>query len=191
MRQIDRRGWGQRLADLVDHARADDLPRVLPFGAPVEAARVALEALGPQDFASGRPIVDQPASVGLRSAVWLLHDFMTESHELAQQIEDTMAGPYWHAIVHRREPDPGNACYWFGRVGAHPIFPELLADAGALATDLRELHDLVEAPTWRADRFVELCTSRPPQSVERKLLAIQRREWELLFEHEWRRAFVA
>src|SRR5580704_4979982 len=47
---------------------------------------------------------------------------MEEAHQVAQDVESA-EGSFWHAIVHRREPDAGNAGYWFQRVGAHPIFP--------------------------------------------------------------------
>src|SRR5580698_1788635 len=38
-----------------------------------------------------------------------------EAHGIAQDI-DTAEGSYWHAIVHRQEPDAGNAAYWFRQV---------------------------------------------------------------------------
>ena len=51
-------------------------------------------------------------------------DFWDASHEAAQQADDLGerdASAYWHGIAHRREPDPGNAAYWFRRVGRHPV----------------------------------------------------------------------
>lgn len=53
------------------------------------------------------------------------------SHELAQHI-DTPEGSFWHAILHRMEPDEFNSNYWFRKVGQHGIFPELLADAKSI-----------------------------------------------------------
>src|SRR5277367_5385035 len=54
-----------------------------------------------------------------------------KAHTVAQDIE-TIDGRYWHAIVHRQEPDAGNASYWFGQVGSHPIFPGLRDEAAEI-----------------------------------------------------------
>ncbi len=62
------------------------------------------------------------AGLLLRLGCW------AESHENAQDIS-SVEGSYWHAIIHRMEPDAGNAAYWFRRVGRHAIFPELLSEA--------------------------------------------------------------
>ena len=53
------------------------------------------------------------------AGLWLLHGFLDESHKISQDIETT-AGSYWHALMHRREPDFSNAAYWFRRVDRHP-----------------------------------------------------------------------
>ena len=62
------------------------------------------------------------------SGVLLLWDFLDASHEISQTMEGRgtpQTADYWHAIMHRREPDAGNASYWFRRVGSHPAFDGL------------------------------------------------------------------
>ncbi|MDP1797267.1 MAG: hypothetical protein Q8K78_07285 [Planctomycetaceae bacterium] len=75
-----------------------------------------------------------PGSEAERTAVaaglHLLYDDLDGSHALSQTIEGrgkNRNGDYWHAIMHRREPDYGNSQYWFRRVGPHPVFAELPA----------------------------------------------------------------
>src|SRR5881396_2646331 len=73
------------------------------------------------------PAVHQP----LRSAVLLWHDHLDASHRLSQDLH-TADGSFLHGIMHRREPDYGNAKYWFDRVGPHPLFADLAQRATAL-----------------------------------------------------------
>ncbi|MBM3796805.1 MAG: hypothetical protein FJW31_22770 [Acidobacteria bacterium] len=57
--------------------------------------------------------------------LWLLFDDLDRSHQIYQRL-DSREAAFWHGIVHRREPDPANAAYWFRRVGRrHAIFPAL------------------------------------------------------------------
>src|SRR5215207_7106462 len=60
----------------------------------------------------------------LQSAALLWHDHLDASHTISQSIE-TRNGSWLHGIMHRREPDYGNAKYWFRRVGEHVAFPRL------------------------------------------------------------------
>lgn len=67
----------------------------------------------------------------LTSGILLLWDFLHESHEISQTMEGRgtpRTGDYWHGIMHRREPDAGNASYWFRRVGRHPAFASLASN---------------------------------------------------------------
>src|SRR2546429_286802 len=74
-----------------------------------------------------------PSSVHepIRAAILLWHDHLDASHRIAQDLPGA-DGSYLHAIMHRREPDYGNAKYWFHRVGKHPCFPELAGKTAAL-----------------------------------------------------------
>src|SRR5688500_18443569 len=70
----------------------------------------------------------------LRSAALLWHDHLDASHTVSQNIE-TPDGSWLHGIMHRREPDYGNAKYWFRRVGQHEAYPKLAERAGVLLQD--------------------------------------------------------
>jgi len=95
------------------------------------------------------------------AGLWLLQDDLDRSHSLSQQIEeaDGHYGDYWHAIMHRREPDYGNAQYWFRRVGRHPAqlrLAELLA-AGDFDPVPSRWCDKLARSGWDSLAFVDLC----------------------------------
>jgi hypothetical protein len=105
-----------------------------------------------------------------------------ESHNVAQEIT-SIEGSYWHAILHRMEPDSANAGYWFRRVGKHPIFPDLQRRAGEILQESGPKHWRLKA-TWDPLLFVEWCDEARQKGgeAERAAEAIQMAEWDLLFE---------
>jgi hypothetical protein len=116
----------------------------------------------------------------VRAGLFLHFNYWDEAHEMAQDVE-TPDGSFWHGIVHRLEPDPGNAAYWFRRVGAHPVFPALRTRAGELGYR--------SGATWDPIAFIDYCeNARPGSEEERIAKEVQRAEWELLFDYCARQA---
>jgi hypothetical protein len=161
-------------------------------GKPNAAAQARLQALTDEAVFSGRKVVDADMVAACRAGLWLYHDFLDRSHAISQDIHTT-TGSYWHAILHRREPDYSNSKYWLQRVGRHPVFQPLAEAARDLAS---EAHDaphaayLSKQSEWDPFRFVDLCqrVCGSGSSEESLCRAVQQREWELLFDYCWRQA---
>lgn len=181
--------YGPALTQLLDPARPDDLGP----GRPNAAARGQLRALTLDTAFAGQKVVDRSAAQCCLAGVWLLHNFFDDSHSISQEIE-TSDGSYWHGILHRREPDYGNAKYWFRRVGTHPIFPDLASEARRLAQAERALDAqaryLAEDALWDPYRFIDLCEkiAHGKSDAGNLCLSVARIEWQLLFDHCYREA---
>ena len=109
--------------------------------------------------------------------LYLYFSCRDEAHEIAQEI-GTAEGSYWHAIVHRQEPDSANSAYWFRKTGRHAIFTDLRREAAALGVDF--------GPQWNPVAFIEFCERarrEPGSKREQQALAVQRVEWQLLFDY--------
>lgn len=109
------------------------------------------------------------------AGLYLYFSCMDEAYEIAQGVESA-EGSFWHAILHRQEPDAGNASYWFRKVGAHPIFPELRERAAAIGVDF--------GARWDPLAFIDFCEKArggPGSAAEMQAMEVQRAEWQLLF----------
>jgi hypothetical protein len=120
--------------------------------------------------------------------LWLYFSCWNECHQIVQNLE-TPEACFWHAILHRQEPDAGNASYWLRRVGSHAIFPDLCR----AASDALTSHPSAEfrpGDGWDPFSFIAFCeraAQQPGSPSERAALEIQRAEWQLLFDYCARR----
>jgi hypothetical protein len=106
-----------------------------------------------------------------------------EAHNIAQDIP-TPEGSYWHAVIHRMEPDAGNSGYWFRHVGRHAIFPDLQMRAEAIARQHPEA-GYQSSAEWDPFRFIDFCeraNAQPGSENEQAAIEIQQAEWELLMQ---------
>src|SRR5947209_5025003 len=111
----------------------------------------------------------------LRAGLFFYFNCWTDAHQVSQNIENA-EGSYWHALIHRQEPDAFNAGYWFQRAGTHPIFPQLRRFAA-----LRGVNFGLE---WDPIKFVEYCGKiRAGSPEERRAQEVQLAEWQLLFDY--------
>ena len=163
-------------------------------GQPNAAVYTELANLDHSLLFDGKLVRDSIMASCCHSALWLLHDYLDESHRISQSV-DTITGSYWHGIMHRREPDFSNAAYWFRRVGRHPVFTELVVAArmlarGARADEQADLAFLVHQETWDPFRFIDLCSAVVEGRSSNGVLCRQvaAAEWQLLFDYCYREA---
>lgn len=137
------------------------------------------------------PSITRTRAKGLALAAGLLQifDYWDESHEAAQAAGDLGEKPWsacWHAICHRREPDPGNAGYWLAQSRGNPVGQRL---AELIEPSLEGLDPSTRAVASRLVRdgrfqdkaMVELCCRpRPPDAEKRLLRQVQKLEMALL-----------
>ncbi|HVN03557.1 MAG TPA: hypothetical protein VMT86_04010, partial [Bryobacteraceae bacterium] len=160
--------YGPEVAELLalDGDGARPMPLVMERCA-LEAARGRLRsASAPKLFPGAR------APEAALSGLYVYYSCFDEAHTIAQDIP-TAEGSYWHAIVHRQEPDAGNSAYWFRRAGTHPIFPALARAAG-------------HTGAWDPFAFIEQCEQarcKPGSEAESRARAVQLIEWQLLFDY--------
>jgi hypothetical protein len=180
MASFDGKAYGPVIAEILQETR------LMPLGPgqPNQSAHAKLDALTPEKAFAHAKIRDRNMANACCAALWLYHDYLDQSHTVSQDI-DTTTGSYWHGILHRREPDYGNAKYWFRRVGSHAIFPTLVSALPQTAPKV-----LTQKGSWDPMAFIDLCEKAAGNdaSLEDVCRQIQQCEWEILFDYSYRNA---
>jgi hypothetical protein len=169
---------------------AIDRCRSLGAGRPDPALRKSLQQATLATAFGDAHLVDLDMARCCLAGIWLLHDFLHESHAISQQIE-TSSGSFWHGVMHRREGDFSNAKYWFRQVGQHPVFDELGPQIAALASSGDAVDEArLVAPAGKFDPYamVDACQTAVRGGDDAFCRRVQQLEWELLFDHCYRRA---
>ena len=105
------------------------------------------------------------------SGLFLYFSCLTEAHDLLHHFA-TLDGAYWHGIMHRMEGDAFNACYWFRRIGRHPVFPALQQEAAKLG--------YAPGREWDPIAFTDFCQHGNNEDLAKRIQLI---EWQLLFDY--------
>lgn len=174
----DPQKYGALLADLLNLKE----PPSLGPGKPSMFNRIRVVGATLESLFMGITIKDFAMARCCHAGVMLMHDFLEESHQLSQHVENS-SGFYWHALMHRREPDPGNAKYWFKEVGDHPIYEPLQQISLRLSAASPKC-PLASAPIWDPVLFVDFCEAHRDKGTSEEMLArrLQIAEMRLLFD---------
>ncbi len=144
-------------SDFLRRIRTETLPGLGPErrkdAQPVKAVRGMVAS-----FCAERAVSSNTQEL-LMSGALLWHDHLEESHTISQGIH-SVDGSFLHGIMHRREPDPGNAKYWWHRVGAHACFPALGRRAGEFLDKAGQSafsRQIAPGGRWDPFAFVDAC----------------------------------
>ena len=187
------------IAEAIEKLEAGNpLPTLVPQKAWNSELTDALESASVDELFDGESLKNMTFGEAIKSGLLLWNDALDESHNISQGLEN-QTGSYWHGIMHRREPDYSNSKYWFGRVGTHPIFPELRERALELFEETQNPSDaladigqtIAAQENWDAYQFIDWCQAAEGSSdsdVTRFLQQVQAEEIKLLLAYSYRNA---
>ena len=161
--------YGSEIADILERAGAGVRP-------------VPLVRTGTGSLELRKAVSDLRTTESIRSGLYLYCGCWDDAHSAADSI-DRPDGYFWHGIVHRQEPDPGNAAYWFRKTGVHPVFARLGEEAGQCGY---RIEPTASGRAWDPFAFIEYCESarqRPGSKEEQVAMKVQLIEWQLLFDY--------
>lgn len=166
-----------------------EAPGLASLGPESRAASFSIPELDRKLGEAFRELALTPALKDLfRGLIYLWHDHLDESHAISQAIE-TADGSLLHGMMHRREPDYGNAKYWFHRLGKHPSFLGLALKARDFLEKSAQgdlLSRICPNNSWDPFAFIDAVEDAREgvfQSKEDFLREVQRLETEAFLEN--------
>ncbi len=164
--------------DWSDHSV--ELPELTPMNQRSRLKQIEPMIQNLEEILPGQYDRSSPDFTALRAGLYQWHDALETSHGYSQSAQHrgkNQAADYWHAIMHRREPDYSNSKYWFRHVGNSPVYAKLCRYAQSISTDL------AAGEAWQPFGFVDFC-SRCRQGSDEELIArrIQAVEMVLLMQ---------
>ena len=184
---FDSKRYGPTCWQLLGQAHPMDVGRGTPEPGVASAIEAAADELA--GAAQDRDLADCCVA-----GLWLRFGYLDRSHALSQKVHN-VDGSYWHALMHRHEPDYGNSKYWFRQVGHHAVFDPLCEAARQLAADHEDGVDshcefLRSGKPWDPFAAVDWCQAAASGRAGSVALcqAVIGREWELLFDYCFRGA---
>lgn len=176
----------------------DTLPALVPHAPDTQAAWLIefIVRLRPSQLVPEKS--SEADAVAVKAGLLQWHDALDASHQLAQSVEGLgthQSGDYWHAIMHRREPDYNNAKYWFRQLGTHTVFKQLSPHAASILESVPESaiwqSRLKVKGSWDPLAFVDLCEAcagREESALGWAARQIQAAEMQLLIAATYRDA---
>jgi hypothetical protein len=178
----------ENATSLLDVIGTDDLPDLGP--GPRSGVLPEAELLAKTDaWLAGWKPTARTAKL-FRAAALLWHDHHEAAHAIVQD-EPSAEASFLHAILHRREPDQANSCYWWRRVGRHPAFVTIAKRVGGYleGDEFKRWRDLlVPGGVWEPEAFVDATYICNPREFTYPLFQqVQRIEMECLLDYLRRR----
>ncbi len=175
------------------HGEGQSLPKLAPKepGRSRRWLRDVIDSVDSKRWGSGS--ISHTELTAIKAGLLQIHDFLDASHQHSQSIEHEgqyRDGDYWHAIMHRREPDYGNSKYWFRNVGEHPIFPQLAERAQSIGShySATDVTDSFSKGDWDPFAFVDFCQHCARTGDAKAIRIAEEVQWtemQLLLEHSY------
>ena len=185
--------------------RPPPLTTALPmcYSSPLTDAHKALRPAAAQDvrtscalFAAKATADEAPKRRACLASLWLAYGMLDECHALV--VAESYSGSdaaYVHALLHRKEgafvgefsmTGWANSKYWWGVLGAHPLFEAVAVAAADVPREPSPLLDAWRLDGWDPYAFVDLCAAAHASNDETAMAycrAVAEVEWDLLHGH--------